>query len=67
MERFDPLSGPCQHHTFGNYFYNPELALYMDDDQFGGAVPGIPQAFTHPTRELTGVRFRERGKAVSGP
>ncbi|MBO6574315.1 MAG: DUF4331 family protein [Rhodothermales bacterium] len=23
------------------YFYNPELALYMDDDQFGGAVPAM--------------------------
>jgi len=23
------------------YFYNPELALYMDDDQFGGAVPSF--------------------------
>ena len=22
-------------------FYNPELALYMDDDQFGGAVPAF--------------------------
>jgi len=27
--------------TFGNYFYNPELALYMDDDQFGSAVPAF--------------------------
>ena len=26
---------------FFEYFYNPELALYMDDDQFGGAVPGL--------------------------
>ena len=23
------------------FFYNPELALYMDDDQFGGAVPAL--------------------------
>jgi hypothetical protein len=23
------------------YFYNPELALYMDDDLFGGAVPAF--------------------------
>jgi hypothetical protein len=23
------------------YFYNPELALYMDDSLFGGAVPGF--------------------------
>ncbi|MBL0005796.1 MAG: DUF4331 family protein [Saprospiraceae bacterium] len=27
--------------TFGNYFYNPELGLYMDDSQFGGAVPAF--------------------------
>ena len=25
------------------YFYNPELALYMDDDLFGGAVPAFEQ------------------------
>ena len=24
-----------------NYFCNPELALYMDDSQFGGAVPAL--------------------------
>ncbi|MCI5055122.1 MAG: DUF4331 domain-containing protein, partial [Flavobacteriales bacterium] len=27
--------------VFGNYFYNPELALYMDDDLFGSAVPAM--------------------------
>ncbi|MEP6948671.1 MAG: DUF4331 family protein [Ginsengibacter sp.] len=27
--------------TFGKFFYNPELALYMDDAQFGGAVPAF--------------------------
>ncbi len=26
---------------FGKYFYNPELALYMDDAQFGGAIPAF--------------------------
>ncbi len=26
---------------YGNFFYNPELALYMDDDLFGGAVPAF--------------------------
>lgn len=26
---------------FAKYFINPELALYMDDSQFGGAVPAI--------------------------
>jgi hypothetical protein len=28
---------------FSPYFENPELALYMDDSQFGGAVPGLAQ------------------------
>ncbi|HLX92300.1 MAG TPA: DUF4331 family protein [Puia sp.] len=27
--------------TFGNYFYNPELALYMDNTFFGSAVPAL--------------------------
>jgi hypothetical protein len=27
--------------TFGNFFYNPELALYMDDSKFGSAVPAF--------------------------
>lgn len=27
--------------TLDGFFYNPELALYMDDDQFGGAVPAF--------------------------
>ena len=27
--------------TFGKYFYNPELSLYMDDAKFGGAVPAF--------------------------
>jgi len=27
--------------TFGKYFYNPELALYMDTSKFAGAVPAF--------------------------
>lgn len=27
--------------TLDDYFYNPELALYMDDSKFGGAVPAF--------------------------
>ncbi len=26
---------------FNAYFWNPELALYMDDDLFGGAIPAL--------------------------
>jgi hypothetical protein len=27
--------------TYGKFFYNPELALYMDDSLYGGAVPAL--------------------------
>ena len=36
--RQTPYAGEAD---FYQYFYNPELALYMDDDQFGGAVPAL--------------------------
>lgn len=32
---------PSNDLQFAKYFSNPELALYMDDSQFGGAVPGL--------------------------
>ena len=35
--------------TFGNYFYNPELALYMDDSKFGGADSCILST-AHPVK-----------------
>ena len=34
-------TSPSQDAQFVPYFRNPELALYMDDSQFGGAVPGL--------------------------
>ncbi len=34
-------SAPTNDQTYTASFYNPELALYMDDNQFGGAVPGL--------------------------
>ena len=39
--RLTPYEDLSKISTFGNYFYNPELALYMDDAQFGGAVPAF--------------------------
>ncbi len=33
--------GPDTDLQFASYFVNPELALYMDDSQFGGAVPAL--------------------------
>ena len=32
---------PYDDAQFAEFFYNPELALYMDDDLFGGAVPAF--------------------------
>jgi Domain of unknown function (DUF4331) len=32
---------PANDLQFASYFTNPELALYMDDTQFGGAVPSL--------------------------
>jgi hypothetical protein len=34
-------SSPSGDIQFASYFSNPELALYMDDSQFGGAVPSL--------------------------
>ncbi len=39
--RLTPYQDLSRIKQFGNYFYNPELALYMDDAQFGGAVPAF--------------------------
>jgi Domain of unknown function (DUF4331) len=34
-------TNPANDLQFASYFMNPELALYMDDSQFGGAVPSL--------------------------
>ena len=39
--RLTPYQDLSRIARFGNYFYNPELALYMDDAKFGGAVPAF--------------------------
>ena len=35
------VTSPYDDAQFAEYFFNPELALYMDDDLFGGAVPAF--------------------------
>lgn len=42
---------------FAKYFTNPELALYMDDSQFGGAVPSL-NALRIQSRSLGIYDFR---------
>ncbi|MEO6231718.1 MAG: DUF4331 family protein [Ferruginibacter sp.] len=39
--RITPYEDLAAINFFGDNFYNPELALYMDDAQFGGAVPSF--------------------------
>jgi hypothetical protein len=43
--------------SFEPYFENPELALYMDDSQFGGAVPAL-SALRIQTKSLGTYDFR---------
>ncbi len=43
--------------TLDGYFYNPELALYMDDSQFGGAVPAFSKLRVQ-TKSLGSFDFR---------
>ena len=54
-------SNPSGDTAYGKYFNNPELALYMDDSQFGGAVPGLA-ALRIQTKSLGSYDFRN-GKA----
>lgn len=43
--------------TFGDYFYNPELALYMDDSKFGPAIPAF-RALRIQSNSLNQFDFR---------
>ena len=40
-DRWNATSPYVQDSIFDNFAMNPELALYMDDSKFGGAVPGL--------------------------
>ncbi len=50
---------------FAKYFANPELALYMDDSQFGGAVPSL-NALRIQTRSLGIYDFRNGRPGLFG-
>jgi hypothetical protein len=52
--RTNPYTGDL---TFASNFKNPELALYMDDSQFGTAVPGLA-ALRIQTNSLGAYDFR---------
>ena len=48
---------------FAKYFSNPELALYMDDSQFGSAVPSL-NALRIQTKSLGSFDFRNGKKGL---
>ena len=50
---------------FAKYFTNPELALYMDDSQFGGAVPSL-NALRIQSKSLGAYDFRNGKPGLFG-
>ena len=50
---------------FAKYFTNPELALYMDDSQFGKAVPSL-NALRIQSKSLGGFDFRNGKPGLFG-
>lgn len=50
---------------FSDFFYNPELALYMDDSKFGGAVPAF-KALRIQTHSLQAFDFRNGANGLFG-
>lgn len=50
--------------SFATYFVNPELALYMDDSQFGGAVPAF-SALRIQSKSLGTFDFRNTKDGLS--
>jgi len=56
---------PANDLQFASYFKNPELALYMDDSQFGGAVPGLA-SLRIQSKSLGAFDFRNGKKGLYG-
>jgi len=54
---------PANDLQFAKYFSNPELALYMDDSQFGGAVPGLA-SLRIQSKSLGAFDFRNGKKGL---
>lgn len=51
--------------VYGNFFYNPELGLYMDDSQFGAAVPAF-KALRIQSNSLGSFDFRNGQDGLFG-
>ena len=55
---------PYEDDQFAEYFFNPELALYMDDDLFGGAVPAFSQLRIQENSLGLGLDFTNGGDGL---
>lgn len=60
-----PYNTAVEVSEFAQYFVNPELALYMDDSQFGGAVPAM-SALRIQSASLGAFDFRNGKAGLSG-
>ena len=58
-------SNPVNDVQFAKYFSNPELALYMDNSAFGGAVPAL-NALRIQTASLGSFDFRNTHSGLFG-
>lgn len=63
-DRWNALT-PYDDLEFADYFTNPELALYMDDDLFGGAVPAF-SALRIQTASLGAFDFSNNANGLFG-
>ena len=63
-DRWNALT-PAEDLRFAQYFTNPELALYLDDSQFGTAVPGLA-SLRIQTKSLGAFDFRNGKPGLFG-
>jgi len=65
MKDYWNSQNPANDVQFAKYFDNPELALYMDNSQYGGAVPAL-NALRIQSNSLQSFDFRDGHKGLYG-
>jgi hypothetical protein len=64
-DRWNSLTPYNEDPAYEDYFCNPELGLYMDNSQFGGAVPGLAPLRIQSS-SLQSFDFRNTKQGLSG-
>jgi hypothetical protein len=64
-DRWNALTPYNEDKSAEDFFCNPELALYMDDSKFGGAVPAFSNLRIQ-TKSLGSYDFRNNAAGLSG-